>query len=77
LITLALLHILFHLVSLKDIAKIVGASPSTVSFVLNGKDKEMRISAELAERIREVAQKEGYQPNLIAVSLRTGKSKII
>lgn len=65
------------MVSLKDIAKKAGASPSTVSFVLNGKDKEMRISAELAEKIRKVAQTEGYQPNQIAVSLRTGKSKII
>jgi LacI family transcriptional regulator len=41
-------------VSLKDIAKMVGASPSTVSFVLNGKGTEMRISAKLTERILKV-----------------------
>jgi LacI family transcriptional regulator len=37
----------------------------------------MRISARLADKIREVARQEGYQPNQVAVSLRTGKSKII
>ena len=55
----------------------VGASPSTVSFVLNGKGSEMRISSKLAEKIQKVAKRENYQPNNIAVSLRTGKSKII
>jgi LacI family transcriptional regulator len=64
-------------VSLKDIARMVGASPSTVSFVLNGKGTEMRISAKLTERILKVAKRENYQPNNIAVSLRTGKSRII
>jgi LacI family transcriptional regulator len=64
-------------VSLKDIARIAGVSPSTVSFVLNGKAKQMRISEALAGRIMEVARKEGYQPNPVAVSLRTGKSQIL
>lgn len=64
-------------VSLKEIAKMVGASPSTVSFVLNGKAAEMRISNKLAEKIIKVAKRENYQPNNVAVSLRTGKSKII
>ena len=64
-------------ISLKDIARIVGAAPSTVSFVLNGKAKEMRISAKLAEKILKVAKRQNYQPNNVAVSLRTGKSKII
>lgn len=54
-----------------------GASPSTVSFVLNGKATEMRISSRLAEKIVKVAKRENYTPNNIAVSLRTGKSKII
>src|SRR5687768_3758013 len=64
-------------VSLKDIARIAGVSPSTVSFVLNGKAKQMRISETLATRIIEVAKKEGYHPNPVAVSLRTGKSQIL
>lgn len=64
-------------ISLKDIAAAVGASPSTVSLVLNGKGKEMRISEILEKRIKEYAEKSGYQPNKIAVSLRTGSSKIL
>lgn len=64
-------------VSLKDIAQKVGTSISTVSFVLNGKDKQMRISAVLAKKIRGVARHEGYRPNKMAVGLKTGKSNII
>lgn len=63
--------------SIKEIAKKIGVSPSTVSFVLNGKEKEMRISESLAKEIRKVAKQSGYQRNQVAVSLRTGKSKII
>lgn len=54
-----------------------GAATSTVSFVLNGKDKEMRISPILAERIRTIASDAHYEPNRVAVSLRTGRSNII
>src|SRR5919112_3360214 len=64
-------------VSIKDIAKQVGVVPSTVSFVLNGKAKEMRISDELAEKIKAVVKEKGYQPNHTAVSLRTGRTKIL
>lgn len=64
-------------ISIKDIATRVGASASTVSFVLNGKATEMRISERLAKSIKETAEDLGYQPNQIAVSLRTGKSKIL
>ncbi|RYY20393.1 MAG: LacI family transcriptional regulator [Chitinophagaceae bacterium] len=64
-------------ISLKDIALLAGASPSTVSFVLNGKGKEMRISETLEKKIKDVAKKEGYHPNQVAVSLRTGQSKIL
>lgn len=64
-------------VSLKDIAKIVGASPSTVSFILNGKAAQMRISDELKNKVLAAAKKMGYQPNQVAVSLRTGQTKIL
>ncbi len=64
-------------ISLKDIAHLAGVSASTVSFVLNGKAKQMRISESLAKKIITLANKEGYKPNQIAVSLRTGQSKII
>lgn len=64
-------------ISIKDIAKKAGVVPSTVSFVINGKAKEMRISDELAERVRAIIKETNYQPNHTAVSLRTGKTKIL
>jgi LacI family transcriptional regulator len=64
-------------ISLKDIAQKAGTSISTVSFVLNGKDKKVRISTALAAKIKSIAEKEGYYPNKMAVGLRTGKSNII
>lgn len=64
-------------VSLRDIATLAGTSVSTVSLVLNGKEKEMRISPALAKKVRLVARREGYHPNRVAVGLRTGKSNII
>jgi len=54
-----------------------GVVPSTVSLVLNGKAKQMRISDELAERIKAIAKETGYIPNQTAVSLRTGRSNIL
>jgi LacI family transcriptional regulator len=64
-------------VSIKDIAREAGVVPSTVSSVLNGKAKTARISNQLAEKIFKLADEMGYQPNHTAVSLRTGKTKII
>lgn len=64
-------------VSIKDIAKMAGVNPSTVSLVLNGKAKQMRISDSLAEKIKTLAKQAGYQPNHIAVSLRKGSTKVL
>lgn len=60
--------------TLKDVAKLAGVAPSTVSFVLNGKGKQMRIREEVASRIMEVVEKSGYEPHRVAVNLRTGQS---
>lgn len=64
-------------ISIHDIAKELGVSSTTVSFVINGKAKEKRISMEMEEKIQAYVQKVGYQPNMMAKSLRTGKSRII
>lgn len=64
-------------VSIKHIAKHLNVSASTVSFVLNGKEKEMKISKEMAERVRQVAKELNYTPNMAARSLRTNKTKTI
>jgi LacI family transcriptional regulator len=63
--------------SIKDIAQLAGVSPSTVSFVLNGKAKQMRISASVENKVYRLASKHRYHPNQIAVSLRTGRSNLI
>jgi LacI family transcriptional regulator len=64
-------------VTIRDIARKAGVAPSTVSAVLNGKAKESRISEQLAERIRLIASDMDYQPNYTAVSLRTGKTRVL
>jgi len=64
-------------VSIHDIATHLKVSATTVSFVLNGKAEEMRISDAVAKKIKKYAEAVSYRPNQIAKSLRTGKSKII
>lgn len=64
-------------VSIKDIAKELSVSVTTVSFVLNGKAKEKRISEEVTNTILEYIKKVHYKPNQLAQSLRTGESKIL
>jgi LacI family transcriptional regulator len=64
-------------VSLKDVANHVGVSTALVSKVLNGKEKEARVSAQMAEKVRKAASQLNYQPNLIAKSLKSGKSGTI
>ena len=64
-------------VSLKDIAGRLNVSVALVSYVLNGKEKEARVGAEIAARIRAVAEELHYQPNLIAKSLKSGKTNTI
>lgn len=63
--------------SLKDIAKTLGVSVTTVSFVINGKGKENKISDEVIEKVLAYTKEINYQPNKIAQSLRTGETKIL
>lgn len=63
--------------SIKDIAKALHVSVTTVSFVLNGKGKEMRISDEVIQKILDFAKEINYTPNQLAQGLRTGKTNII
>jgi len=61
-------------VSIKDIARLTNTSITTVSFVLNGKG---RISESIKKIILKAARENGYEPNRMAVGLRTGFSKVI
>ena len=63
--------------SLKDIAKITGVSPTTVSRVLNGKAKAYRISLPTNELVVQTAAEIGYIPNQTARGLRIKKSNTI
>ncbi|MAW94424.1 MULTISPECIES: LacI family DNA-binding transcriptional regulator [unclassified Leeuwenhoekiella] len=63
--------------SLRDIAEVLNVSTTTVSFVLNGKGEEKKISKQLIERVENYLKEIDYKPNLIARSLRTGNSHII
>jgi LacI family transcriptional regulator len=63
--------------SIVDIADQLGISKTTVSFILNGRAKEKRISEELVDRVLKFVEEVGYKPNSLAKSLRTGKSNII
>lgn len=63
--------------SIKGIAEKLNVSVTTVSFVLNGKAKEQKISDEMIEKVLSYIKEIDYKPNQLAQSLRTGKSKII
>lgn len=62
---------------IKDIANDLNISKTAVSFILNGKAEEKRISDELVERVEKYIREVGYRPSPIARGLRTGKSNII
>lgn len=61
-------------ISLSDIAREAGVSTALVSYVLSGKEKEGRVGPEIAEKIKVIARELNYQPNLLAKSLRNGRT---
>lgn len=63
--------------SIKDIAKALNVSITTISFVLNGKGEERKISKEVIKKIQDYVELINYSPNQVAQSLRTGESKIL
>jgi LacI family transcriptional regulator len=63
--------------SITDLAKSIGVSKATVSFVLNGKGDEYHISKAMQAKIHEKAKELAYVPNFFAKGLRHGKTKTI
>lgn len=61
-------------VTIKDIARELGISPSTVSKALKG-HKDISLSTKKA--VRELVEKWNYRPDPIALSLKGGQSKTI
>jgi len=64
-------------ITLSDIAKEMNVSVGLVSLVLSGKAKENRIRDDVAQKVLAKAEEMGYQANIMARGLRTGKSGII
>lgn len=63
--------------SIRDIAEELNISKTTISFILNGKAKEKRISTGLAEKVMKHVEQRDYKPNQLAKSLSTGKTMMI
>jgi len=59
-------------VTLADVASAAGVSPTTASLVLSGRGEELRISATVQQRVKDVAADLGYRPNILSVGLRKG-----
>lgn len=58
--------------TIKDVARLAGVSPTTVSIVLNGKAEARKISKATCQQIQEAIRKLGYQPDQSARRLRRG-----
>lgn len=61
--------------SIKDVAQHLGVSIAVVSYVMSG--RQGRVSLEMEAKIRAAAAELNYQPNLIASSLKRGKSSTL
>ncbi len=62
------------MVSIREVARMAGVSPATVSRVMNGTAK---VDEEKAQRVQKVIQETGFKPNEVARSLYKKSSKII
>lgn len=61
-------------IKISDVAKAVGVSPSTVSYVLSGKRP---VSDEVKQRVMEKIELLGYKPNAVARNLASKKTNTI
>ncbi|MFC0106064.1 LacI family DNA-binding transcriptional regulator [Kibdelosporangium aridum] len=64
-------------VTLAEVAKQAGVSPTTASLVLSGRGRELRISQSVEQRVLQAADELQYRPNIVSVGLRTGTSRTI
>lgn len=62
---------------LKELARHLGTSQTTVSRVLNGSAKQYRISEETEKRVLKAAAKMNYKANALARSLRSKRSNTV
>lgn len=64
------------MVTLTQLAKIIGVSPGVVSRVVN-EDETLRISAKTREKVLEAVKAHNYAPNAAARSLRSSTSGVL
>jgi LacI family transcriptional regulator len=60
--------------TIKDVARLAGVAPSSVTRVLN---KHPYVSEELATRVYKAVEELGYRPDLVAAGLRRGTSQTV
>ncbi|SDQ74583.1 LacI family DNA-binding transcriptional regulator [Pseudovibrio sp. Tun.PSC04-5.I4] len=64
------------MVTITDISRRAGVSPSVVSRIVNG-DEKLRVSADTRARVEAIIEETGYKPNVAARSLRSSKSGLL
>lgn len=65
-----------HPPTLRDVAEAAGVHPATASRALNPETRRL-VNADTARRVLRAAESLGYQPNPIARSLKTAKSRTV
>ncbi|WP_084698123.1 LacI family DNA-binding transcriptional regulator [Muricoccus aerilatus] len=63
-------------INLRQVAEEAGVHPSTASRALNSATRHL-VAAPVAERVQEAAARLGYRPDAAAMSLRTGRSRLV
>ncbi|WP_044209844.1 LacI family DNA-binding transcriptional regulator [Flammeovirga sp. OC4] len=61
-------------ITIKDLAKELGVSPTTISRALNGGE---RISEKTRKKVEELAKKYNYRPNMVARNLQKQSTKTV
>ncbi|MFE2758059.1 LacI family DNA-binding transcriptional regulator [Actinosynnema sp. NPDC059335] len=64
-------------VTLADVAKVVGVSPTTVSLVLSGRGRDLRISEAMQRRVQEAATEMEYRRSRASVAQRAARARTI
>ena len=63
--------------TMKDVAAKAKVSPTTVSLILNKRDKDFKISQKTRQKVLKVVQETGYVPDLYAQTMRQRKTLTI
>lgn len=64
-------------ITIKEVARAAGISPTTVSLALNGRAGAVGISERRISDIRRIAGELGYRPSLLGHSIRTDRTRLV